>query len=114
VYDLTDVTNGHAYYTNSDISHNCNFLALDEFAFIHPNVAEDFFASVYPTISSGKTSKLMIISTPNGMNLFYKMWMDALSGSNGFMPVKAIWSDIPSRDQKWADEQKAVLGEVKF
>jgi hypothetical protein len=56
----------------------------------------------------------MIISTPNGMNLFYKMWMDALSGSNGFMPVKAIWSDIPSRDQKWADEQKAVLGEVKF
>lgn len=91
-----------------------NFLALDEFAFIHPNVAEDFFASVYPTISSGKTSKLMIISTPNGMNLFYKMWMDALSGTNGFMPVKAIWSDIPSRDQKWADEQKSVLGEVKF
>lgn len=91
-----------------------NFLALDEFAFIHPNVAEEFFASVYPTISSGKTSKLMIISTPNGMNLFYKMWMDALSGLNGFMPVKAIWQDIPTRDQKWADEQKAVLGEVKF
>lgn len=91
-----------------------NFLALDEFAFIHKNVAEDFFASVYPTISSGKTTKLMIISTPNGMNLFYKMWMDAIAGTNGFLPVKAIWSDIPTRDQKWADEQKSVLGEVKF
>jgi len=50
---------------------------LDEFAFVNQNLAEEFFASVYPTISSGKTSKLMIISTPNGMNLFYRMWMEA-------------------------------------
>lgn len=91
-----------------------NFLALDEFGFLPQNIAEEFFASVYPTISSGQTSKLMIISTPNGMNMFYKMWMDAEAGLNGFKTVKAIWSDIPTRDAKWAAEQRAVLGEVKF
>lgn len=91
-----------------------NMLMLDEFAFVHPNVAEEFFTSVYPTISSGQTSKLAIISTPNGMNLFYKFWVEALAGTNGFTPIKAIWSDVPSRTEKWAAEQLAVLGEQKF
>jgi hypothetical protein len=114
VYDLVDVSDGNAYITGEEISHNCNFLAIDEAAFIPGNVAEEFFKSVYPTISSGKTSKLMLISTPNGMNMFYKQWMEAVAGSNGFLPVKAIWSDIPTRDQTWADEQRAVLGDVAF
>lgn len=91
-----------------------NFLVLDEFAFLHANIAEDFFTSVYPTISSGKTSKLAIVSTPNGMNLFYKFWIEALAGTNGFLPIKAIWSDIPTRDAKWAAEARAVLGDIKF
>lgn len=56
----------------------------------------------------------MLISTPNGMNMFYKMWMEATANANGFLPVKAIWSDIPTRDSQWAAEQKAVLGEVSF
>ncbi len=94
--------------------YSVNFLMLDEFAFLHQNIAEDFFTSVYPTISSGETSKLAIISTPNGMNLFYKFWMAALAGENDFLPIKAIWSDIPTRTQEWAAKQKAVLGEVKF
>lgn len=91
-----------------------SMLLLDEFAFVHNNVAEEFFASVYPTISSGKESKIAIISTPNGMNHFYKLVKDAESGINGFNLTKAIWQDVPGRDKKWADDQKAVLGEQKF
>ena len=57
-----------------------NMIFLDEFAFVPHNVAEDFFSSVYPTISSGQSTKVVIVSTPNGMNLFYKLWSDAESG----------------------------------
>lgn len=91
-----------------------NFLMLDEFAFVNQNMAEEFFTSVYPTISSGSTSKLVIVSTPNGMNHFYKMWTEAVDGTNGFQYVSAPWSAVPWRDQKWADEQRAVLGDQKF
>jgi hypothetical protein len=91
-----------------------NLLFLDEFAHISNNIAEDFFSSVYPTISSGKTSKLAIISTPNGMNHFYKMWKEAESKVNEFTPVFAAWWAIPTRDQEWADKMKAVLGDVQF
>lgn len=91
-----------------------NFLFLDEFAFVPNNIAEEFFTSVYPTITSGSTSKLVMISTPNGMNHFYKFWIEALDGSNGFSHVKAIWSDIPSRTKDWAEKQRRVLGDVKF
>jgi phage FluMu gp28-like protein len=66
-------------------------LLLDEFAFVHNNVADEFFASVYPTISSGKESKIAIISTPNGMNHFYKLITEAQAGLNGFNLTKAIW-----------------------
>lgn len=91
-----------------------SMLLLDEFAFVHNNVADEFFASVYPTISSGKESKIAIISTPNGMNHFYKLITEAQAGLNGFNLTKAIWQDVPGRDEKWAAEQKAVLGEQKF
>jgi hypothetical protein len=110
VFDALEVENGHSYRTNSVVSHNCNFLFIDEAAFIPNGIAEEFFTSVYPTISSGKTSKLVLISTPNGMNLFYKYYTEAVAGTNGFLPIKAVWSDIPGRDQKWADEQLAILG----
>lgn len=114
VYDLYDVKNGNEYYTGSEVSHNCSMLLLDEFAFVPDNTAEEFFASVYPTISSGKESKIAVISTPNGMNHFYKLTKDAEAGLNGFHLTKAVWSDVPGRDQKWADDQKSVLGESKF
>jgi hypothetical protein len=91
-----------------------NFLFLDEFAFVPNNIAEEFFTSVYPTISGGQTSKLVMISTPNGMNHFYKFWMEAIDGTNGFAHVKAVWSDIPSRTKKWAENQRKILGDVKF
>lgn len=94
--------------------YSISMLLLDEFAFVPNNIAEEFFASVYPTISSGTQSKIAIISTPNGMNHFYKLVMEAESGNNGFNLTRAVWSDVPGRDQKWADEQKAILGEQKF
>jgi len=91
-----------------------SLLYLDEFAFVPSNIAEEFFTSVYPTISSGQTSKILISSTPNGMNHFYKMWTEAVEGHNGFVHVEANWRQVPGRTQAWADEQRRVLGEQKF
>jgi len=81
-----------------------NLIFLDEFAFVPQNMAEDFFASVYPTISSGKTSKVIIVSTPNGMNHFYRMWSDAKDGRSLYVPVEVHWSEVPGRDEKWKEE----------
>jgi len=81
-----------------------NLIFLDEFAFVPQNMAEDFFASVYPTISSGKTSKVIIVSTPNGMNHFYRMWSDAKEGRSLYVPVEVHWSEVPGRDEKWKEE----------
>jgi hypothetical protein len=94
--------------------YSVNFLALDEFAFLSTELADEFFTSVYPTLSSGKDSKLIMVSTPNGMNHFYKYWMEALNGINGFAHVFANWRAVPWRDDKWADDQRRVLGEQKF
>ena len=91
-----------------------SLLYLDEFAFVPSNIAEEFFTSVYPTISSGQTSKILISSTPNGMNHFYRMWTEAVEGHNGFVHVEANWRQVPGRTQQWADEQRRVLGEQKF
>ena len=81
-----------------------NILFLDEFAFVPNHVAEQFFASVYPTITSGKSTKVIIISTPNGMNHFYKMWEDARNGKNGYITNEVHWSQVPGRDSKWKEE----------
>ena len=81
-----------------------NILFLDEFAFVPNHVAEQFFASVYPTITSGRSTKVIIISTPNGMNHFYKMWEDARNGKNGYVTNEVHWSQVPGRDAKWKEE----------
>jgi len=91
-----------------------NLIFLDEFAFVGNNLAEDFFSSVYPTISSGKTSKVIIVSTPNGMNHFYKMWTDAAEGSSGYTPIEVHWSAVPGRDEKWKKETIANTSEEQF
>lgn len=91
-----------------------NLLILDEFAFLSPNMADKFIASVFPTISSSETSQLIIVSTPKGLNHFYKMWVEAERGENGFVPFFAHWTEHPKRNQKWANEQKAILGELKY
>lgn len=81
-----------------------NLVYLDEFAFVDNNLQEDFFASVYPTISSGKTSKVLITSTPNGLNMFYKIWVDSEEGNNDYKRIEVSWSDVPGRDEKWKEE----------
>jgi hypothetical protein len=87
-----------------------SLLYLDEFAFVPNNIAEDFFTSVYPTITSGKTSKILISSTPNGMNHYYKMWNEATEGRNGFAHIEANWREVPGRTEEWAMQQRRVLG----
>jgi hypothetical protein len=83
-------------------SFNCVF--LDEFAFVPNNIANEFFNSVYPVISSGKSTKIIIVSTPNGMNLFYKLWMDSIEGRNNYKPFEIHWSMVPGRDEAWKEE----------
>jgi len=91
-----------------------NVIFLDEFAFVPKNIAEEFITSVYPTISSGKTTKVIMVSTPNGMNLFYKYWTDAVQKRNLYIPIEAHWSVVPGRDADWAEDQVKQLGQEKF
>ena len=81
-----------------------NIIFLDEFAYVPNNIAEEFFSSVYPTISSGQSSKVMIVSTPHGMNMFYKMWIDAQNKRNDYVPIEVHWSEVPGRDEEWKEQ----------
>ena len=72
-----------------------NLLFMDEFAFVPENVADEFFNSVYPTISAGQSTKVLIVSTPKGLNMFYKLWKDAEDGQNSYTPIEVHWSDVP-------------------
>ena len=91
-----------------------NIVFLDEFAFVPNNIANEFFNSVYPVISSGKSSKIIIVSTPNGMNLFYKLWMDSIEGRNGYKPFEIHWSMVPGRDMAWKEETIRNTSERQF
>ncbi len=91
-----------------------NIIFLDEFAFVPNHIAEQFFASVYPTISSGQSTKVIIISTPHGMNQFYKLWHDAERGSNLYVPTEVHWSQIPGRDAEWKEQTIANTSEAQF
>ena len=91
-----------------------NLIFLDEFAFVGNNMADEFFSSVYPTISSGLTSKIFIVSTPNGMNHFYKLWADAEEGNNKYATIEVHWDQIPNRDEKWKEETIANTSEAQF
>ena len=81
-----------------------NIIFLDEFAFIPTHIADEFFSSVYPTISSGKSTKVIIISTPKGMNMFYKLWHDAELGRNEYVTTDVHWSEVPGRDEHWKEQ----------
>jgi len=91
-----------------------NIIFLDEFAFVPTNIAEEFFSSVYPTITSGESSKVMIVSTPHGMNMFYKMWMDAVNKKSLFEPIEVHWSEVPGRDEKWKELTIRNTSETQF
>ena len=91
-----------------------NIIFLDEFAFVPNHIADDFFSSVYPAISSGKSTKIIIVSTPKGMNHFYRMWHDAERGKNEYVPTEVHWSEVPGRDAKWKAQTIANTSEAQF
>ena len=91
-----------------------NILFLDEFAFVPNHIADSFFASVYPTITSGKSTKVIIVSTPHGMNHFYRMWHDAEKSKNEYIPTDVHWSEVPGRDDIWKEQTIANTSEQQF
>jgi len=91
-----------------------NFLYIDEAAIIQNTVADEFFTATYPTISAGKTTKIALTSTPLGLNHFWKFWTEAEQKINGFVPVRVEYWEHPDHDEKWAEEQRQLLGDLKY
>jgi hypothetical protein len=91
-----------------------NIIFLDEFAFVPNHIAEQFFSSVYPTITSGKTTKVIMVSTPHGMNHFYRYWHDAQRGKNEYTATEVHWSEVPGRDAAWKAQTVANTSEQQF
>jgi hypothetical protein len=91
-----------------------NLIYLDEFAFVPTHQQHEFFASTYPTISSGNTTRVMITSTPRGMNLFYKIWTDAIEFRNEYEAIEVHWSDVPGRDEAWKKQTIENTSEDQF
>jgi len=114
-----ELENGSKISSNSTSSSavrggSYNVIFLDEFAFIPNHIADDFFASVYPTISSRQSTKVIIVSTPRGMNHFYRMWHDSERSKNEYVPTEVHWSEVPGRDQKWKEQTIANTSEQQF
>tara|TARA_X000001036_G_scaffold140344_1_gene133090 strand:+ start:371 stop:1999 length:1629 start_codon:yes stop_codon:yes gene_type:complete len=114
-----DLENGSRVFTSATTASgirgkSVNWLYIDEAAIIPNNIADEFFASVYPTISAGETTKILLTSTPLGYNHFWKFWNESDKGTNGFDNMFIPYTEIPGRDDDWAEEQLKLLGEVKF
>ena len=99
-----------------------NLLYLDEFAFLREGLADDFWASVLPSISSGKKTRVIITSTPYGMNLFYRLWQEAVDEETAsyhdllskFVRSTVKWNEVPGRDAQWGIDEIGRIGEQKF
>lgn len=97
-----------------------NAILCDEFAHIPTQIAEEFFTSVYPTITSGQSTKMFIISTPNGLNMFYHYWKGAINKQNGYVPFEVHWSQVPKypggplRDDTWKQEMISQTSSSQF
>jgi hypothetical protein len=91
-----------------------NIVFLDEFAFVPSNIASEFITSVYPVITAGTKTKILMVSTPNGMNLFYKYWNDAVNKRNNYKPFEIHWSMVPGRDEAWKEETIKNTSEYQF
>ena len=94
--------------------YSINFLYLDEFAFVPRNIQDDFFTSVYPTIISGTNTKVVITSTPNGFDLFYKIWINSVENRNEYSNFMVNWWDVPGRDEEWKQKTIANTSEDQF
>ena len=99
-------------------SFNCIF--LDEFAFVPTTVAEEFFSSVYPTITAGQSTQMIIISTPKGLNMYYQLWKAATSGQSEYAAFEVSWRQVPQypggplRDDTWKEQQIKNTSERQF
>lgn len=93
--------------SNNIRGYSINLLFIDEAAFIEN--WDEFFTSVYPTISSGTESKIVLVSTPNGLNHFYKIWQNAAEGKSNYKPIKVMWHDVPGRDEAWRKDALSAL-----
>ena len=102
VYDILEVEDNNEFLCNDINVHNCVY--MDEFAFVPNNIQTEFFATVLPTISAGDETKMIITSTPNGMNMFHKIWKESIENKNSFSHIEVHWSEVPGRDQKWQEE----------
>ena len=114
-----ELENGSIVFTSATTAagirgKSVNLLYIDEAAIIPNTVADAFFTAVYPVISAGHTTKILITSTPLGYNHFWKFWNDAINKNNDFVPMYIPYWEIPGRDEKWALEQKRQLGDLKY
>jgi hypothetical protein len=123
VGDFLDIKDNHQYIAEGGlVSHQC--LYIDEMAFLKPHMAEEFMASVFPVLSSGKTTQLLITSTPNGMNHFYTLWeksyyedeipKEKRRGFQSFVKSEITYKVVPGRDEEWAEAERRRLGPLKF
>ena len=106
LFDLLEVENGHHYTANGVESSNC--------AFVPKNVWNRFYTSTWPTLSSGKETRFIMVSTPNSKNHFYDFWVGAKSGKNNFTPLEVNWWDVPGRDEEWRQNQLKMMSEEEF
>lgn len=90
-----------------------NLLFLDEFAFVDNDAR--FYTSTYPVVTSGKTTRVIITSTANGIgNVFHKIWEGAVQGTNEYKPFRVDWWDVPGRDDEWKAQTIANTSELQF
>lgn len=112
VYDIIGVEETKSYLISPYFILSSNCLYLDEFAFVENDV--EFYTSTYPTVTSGKSTKVIITSTPNGLNMFYKIFNDSQYGNNSYVSYKINWYENPTRDDVWEEETRKNIGEAKF
>lgn len=105
LYDIQGIE-GNEYLTNNIVSHNC--------AFVPENIFQAFYSSVYPTISSGTETKIIMVSTPNGLNHYYELWNDAVNKRNNYVPFEVNWYDVPGRTDEWAKNTIKDIGQLRF
>jgi hypothetical protein len=87
---------------------------IDEFAFVPDNIAEEFFESTYPVISAGNNTKIIIVSTPKGMNHYYTSWIRATKKLSDYVPIEVHWSAVPGRDEAWKQQTIRNTSEEQF
>lgn len=105
-----------AFATSADglRSGSYDAILLDEFAFVPNNIAEEFFESTYPVISAGNKTKIIMVSTPKGMNHFYTAWVRAQKKLSDYIPIEVHWSSVPGRDEKWKEQTIRNTSEAQF